>query len=78
MTAKLEDSNTAPNIHWVIVNRLIYNKKVPAIPRLHVDGSSISTIAKKANLFNIFRLLYVQLLETIVYYLPFYIRPTPE
>ena len=54
MTTKLEDSSTAPNIYWAIVNRLMYNKKIPAIPPLHLDGSFISGYSKKANLFNIF------------------------
>ena len=54
MTTKLEDSNTAPKIYWAILNRLLYNKKIPAIPPLFVDGSFISDYSNKASLFNIF------------------------
>ena len=34
--------------------RLLYNKSVPAIPPLFVDGSFTSDYCKKANLFNNF------------------------
>ena len=44
MTTKLEHSNTAPKTCWAILNRLLYNKKIPAI--------FISDYCKKANLFN--------------------------
>ena len=52
MTTKLEHSNTAPKTCWTTLNRLLYSKKVPAIPPLFVDGSFISDYCKKANLFN--------------------------
>ena len=43
MTTKLEDSNTAPKqIGQYYHNCLLYNKKVPAISPLLVDGSFIS------------------------------------
>ena len=42
MNKKLEDSHTAPKAYWTILNRLIYNKKIPAIPSLFVDGNFIS------------------------------------
>ena len=32
MTTKLEDPNTAPKMFWAILNRLLYNNKIPAIP----------------------------------------------
>ena len=54
MTTKLEHSNTAPKTFWAILNHLLYNKKIPAIPPLFVDGSFISDYCKKANLFNNF------------------------
>ena len=38
MSKKLENFHTAPNAHWTILNRLINNKKNPAIPPLFVDG----------------------------------------
>ena len=54
MTTKLEHSNAAPKTYWAILNRLLYNKKIPAIPPLFVDCSFISGYYKKANLFNNF------------------------
>ena len=54
MTTKLKDSNTVPKTYWAISNRLLCNKKVPAIPPLFVDGSFILDNCKKANLFNNF------------------------
>ena len=52
MTTAPEDSNTAPKTYWAMLNRLPYNKKIPAIPPLEVDASFISDYRKKANLFN--------------------------
>ena len=52
MTTKLEYSNATPKTYWAILNRLLYNQKIPAIPPLFVDGSFISDYLKKANLFN--------------------------
>ena len=54
MTSKLEDTNTAPKTYWSILSRFLYNKKIPAIPPLFVDGTFISSFGEKANLFNIF------------------------
>ena len=54
MTKKLQDSNTAPKAYWSILNRLLYNKKIPAIPPLFVDNKFISDFRKKANIFNNF------------------------
>ena len=56
MTSKLEDSNTAPKTYWSILNRFLYNKKIPAIPPLlvDVDGTFISDFCEKVNLFNNF------------------------
>ena len=36
MTSKLADSHTAPKTYWTLLNRLLYNKKIPAIPPLLV------------------------------------------
>ena len=52
MSKKLEDSHTAPKAYWTILNRLIYNKNIPAIPPLFADGNFISDICTKANIFN--------------------------
>ena len=54
MTKNLEDSNTAPKTYWAILNRLLYNKKIPAIPPLFIDGKFVSDFYKKANIFNNF------------------------
>ena len=77
MTTKLENSNTAPKTHWTILNRLLYNKKIPVIPPLLAEGSFISDFCKRENLFNNL-FVYICTPKAIVYYLPFYIRPTPE
>ena len=50
MTSKLENSNTAPKTYWSVLNRFLYNKKIPAIPPLLVDGNFISDFCEKANL----------------------------
>ena len=52
MSKKIEDSHTAPKAYWTILNRLIYNKKIPAIPPLFVDGNFISDFCAKTNIFN--------------------------
>ena len=52
MTSKHENSNTAPKTYWSILNCFLYNKKIPAIPTLLVDGNFISDFCEKANLFN--------------------------
>ena len=55
MTSKLDkDSNTASKTYCSILNRLLYNKKIPAIPRLLVDGDFISNFCEKANIFSNF------------------------
>ena len=54
MSQKLEDSKTAPKTYWTILNRLICNKKIPAIPPLFVNGNFVSDFSVKANLFNDF------------------------
>ena len=44
MTTKVGHSNTAPKTDWSILNRLLYNKKIPAIPPLFIDGSCFVSI----------------------------------
>ena len=41
VTTKLEHCNAAPKTYWATLIRLLYNKKIPAIPPLLVDGSFI-------------------------------------
>ena len=52
MSKKLEDSHTAPKAYCTMLNCLIYNKKIPAIMPLFVDGNFISDFYAKANIFN--------------------------
>ena len=52
MSKKLENFHTAPNAHWTILNRLIYNKKNPAIPPLFVDGNFFSDFCQNKKNFN--------------------------
>ena len=54
MASKLEDAFSAPKTYWTIINHLLYNKKIPAIPPLLVDGNFVSDFNKKANPFNNF------------------------
>ena len=54
ITSKLENSNTAPKTYWSILNRFLYNNKIPAISPLLVDGNFISDFCEKANIFNNF------------------------
>ena len=78
MTSKLEDSNTASKTYWSILNRFLYNKKIPAIPPLLVDGNFISDFCKKANLFNnSFASIYTPI-KIIADYLVLSIKQTTE
>ena len=54
VTSKLEESHTAPKTYWTLLNRLLYNKKIPAIPPLLVDGKFVSDFYEKSNIFNNF------------------------
>ena len=51
MTSKLADSHTAPKTYWTLLNRLLYNKKIPAIPPLLADGKFVSVFYEKSNIF---------------------------
>ena len=79
MTTKFEDSNTAPKTDWAILNHLLYNKKIPDIPPLFVNGSFISDNGKKKQIFLItFFVSICTPIKTLMYCLPFFISPTPE
>ena len=54
MSKKLADFNTSPKTYWNIVKRLLYNKKIPTIPPVFVDGKFVLDFCKKANIFNNF------------------------
>ena len=52
MCEKLNDPLAAPKTYWKILNRLLNNKNVPAIPPLLFDGEIISNFSQKAAIFN--------------------------
>ena len=52
MTNKLNHPKLAPKTYWSISNRFLYNKKIPAVPLLLVNGKFVSEFSTKANLFN--------------------------
>ena len=52
MTKKLNDLKAVPKTYWSILNRFLYNKKIPAVPLLLVNGKFVSEFSTKANLFN--------------------------
>ena len=54
MTDKLRTPSTALKTYRAVLSRLLYNKKIPAIPPLLVDGKFVSDFCEKANLFNNF------------------------
>ena len=58
MTKKLADSNTSPKTYWTILKRLLYNKKIPTIPPLLVDGKLVSDFLKKQTFLITFLPLY--------------------
>ena len=49
---KLNDPLTSPKTYWKILNRLLSNKKVSAIPPVLFDGKIISNFSQKAAIFN--------------------------
>ena len=54
MTDKLQNPSTARKTYLAILNLLLYNKKISAIPPLLVDGKFVSDFCEKANVFNNF------------------------
>ena len=54
MTKKLNDLKAVPKTYWSILNRLLYNKKIPPILPSLVNGKLVSDFCTKANLFNDF------------------------
>ena len=58
VTSKLEESHTAPKTYWTLLNRLLYNKKIPAIPPLLADGKFVSDFYEKSNILNISASIY--------------------
>ena len=43
MSNKLNDTLTAPNTYWSILNRFLNNRKIAAIPSLLVNGDLLQT-----------------------------------
>ena len=41
MTDKLQNPSNAPETCWAILSRLLYKKKISAIPPLLVDGKFV-------------------------------------
>ena len=52
MITKLQDPKSAAKTYWAILSRLLYMKKIPAIPALFVNGKFVSDFCEKANIFN--------------------------
>ena len=54
MSNKLNDPLTAINTYWSILNPFLNNRKISVIPPLLVNGDIITSLSKKADLFNKF------------------------
>ena len=55
MSNKLDDLLAATNTYWSILNRFLNNiTKISVIPPLLVNGDIITSLSKKADLFNKF------------------------
>ena len=54
MSNKLNDPLGTPKTYWSILNRLLNNRKIHAIPFLLVNGDIITNLSEKADLFNKF------------------------
>ena len=39
MSAKLNDPKAAPRTRWLILDRFLYNKRIPIIPLVFVNSS---------------------------------------
>ena len=52
MSAKLDNSNTAPKTYWSIISRFLNKRKMPAIPPILADGKLVSDLKTKSELFN--------------------------
>ena len=54
MTSKLADSHTAPKSYWTLLNHLLCNVKIPAIPPSLVDEKFVSDFYEEPDIFNNF------------------------
>ena len=78
MTSKLEDPTAPSKSYWSILNRFLYNKKIPAIPPLFVDDNFSSDFCEKANLFNNFFASMSAPIRIVADYLLLFIKRTSE
>ena len=78
MTDKLPNPSTAPKTYWAILSRLLYNKKIPAIPPILADGKFVSDFCKRQIFFIILFHRYVHQYKIQVFYHLFYIGQMPE
>ena len=75
---KLKIASTALKTYWDILNCLLYNKKIPAIPPLLADGKFVQIFVKKQIFLIIFYHLYVHQYKIQVFYPFSYIGQMPE
>ena len=73
MTDKFQNPSTPLKTYWPILSRLLYNKKIPAIPPLLADGKFVSDFCEKANLFNIFFFINMYTNTKYKYFTTFFI-----
>ena len=52
MSAKLDNSNTAPKTYWSIISRFLNKRKMPAISPIFADTKLVSDFKVKTELFN--------------------------
>ena len=47
MTTELQDPTTAEKTYWAMLCRLVYKKRIPAIPSLFANGKLVSGFCEK-------------------------------
>ena len=52
MTDIFQNPSIAAKTFWAILSRLLYDKSIPAIPLLLIDGKFVSDLCQKANFSN--------------------------
>ena len=52
LSAKLDNSSTAPKKYWSIISTFLKRRKMPAIPPILADGKLVSDFKIKTELFN--------------------------
>ena len=51
---KLNNSQTGSKSYWLILNKFLQNRKIPLIPPILSNGTFITNVHEKINLFNTF------------------------